>query len=460
MKTVRHLFLILILSCAALPLQSQQLMGTAGSQGISAGIHLSWSLGEPLTQTLQGSSNVITQGFQQPWERYRLFGTLTYANAYGTPLPDFSLEAMPPGSSTAAITRTDPQSRFFWYGLDPGSYVFNGNSSVPPGSINATDALLVMRHFTHYVQLNGIHLKAADVNASGAVNATDALDICRFFVDSITSFPAGTWLVSPDTLQLGVNTQQHNLEALCYGDVNASFIPPGIPKQAVQLREEGQMLLPERKEILIPVQADEAMEIGAYSLALYESSDLLDIKEVASSLPEGKLLWKKEGNSLRLTWMGMKAHRVEKGDPLFLIRAGLENGNDWLDKDIAFIASDGSELCDGEASPYEAVALSIPAIKVDLLPDHFLAGDIYPNPASDLLHIRLALPCNSRIALRITDLRGSLLYATTTDRLDEGSHEMEVKVDHLATGSYLLQLEMLDQCQSRLVRKFVLMQNR
>jgi hypothetical protein len=58
------------------------------------------------------------------------------------------------------------------------------------------------------------------------VNATDALLIMKYFVNFISEFPAGNWVVDQSfniPAQLpGINLNQ---KALCVGDVNGSFTP-------------------------------------------------------------------------------------------------------------------------------------------------------------------------------------------------------------------------------------------
>jgi len=45
--------------------QAQQLISTAGSSFVSKDISLSWSIGEPITETMSVKDWYFTQGFQQ-----------------------------------------------------------------------------------------------------------------------------------------------------------------------------------------------------------------------------------------------------------------------------------------------------------------------------------------------------------------------------------------------------------
>jgi len=399
----------------------------------------------------------MTQGFQQPWERYRLFGTLTYANAVSTPLQGFRLDAQAAGGMLATTRYTDAQGRYYLYGLNPGSYSFGVESAMLPGSINATDALLVMKHFALYTQLTGIYLKAADVNASGAVNAADALDICRFFVDSIPALPAGSWLVSQDTVSLGLATLNHDLQAICYGDVNASFIPPGYPKQSVVLEEEGMMYLPGGRDVLIPLRIREALPLGAMSMVIQAQAGVVEFTGVTLPSGKGSLQWKADGHSLRMTWFGDQAMEAGEDGVLFWIRARLLDLNSYLEHGIRLEAGVESEMAGPDAVPYESVQLFVPRLQPDIVPSTLLVGDIYPNPATDRLWLRLALPFASQLTLTVLDVGGRQVRATRTGRLEEGAREVELDLTGLATGPYLLRIELMGQAGMGALKKFVVM---
>ncbi|HRY33051.1 MAG TPA: dockerin type I repeat-containing protein, partial [Bacteroidales bacterium] len=94
------------------------------------------------------------------------------------------------------------------------------------GGINSIDALLILQHFTGLQYLSGLRLLAADVNTSNYVNASDALLVQRHFVELITTFPAGDWIFDEPAFSIGPeDILLINLYGLCFGDVNGSFSP-------------------------------------------------------------------------------------------------------------------------------------------------------------------------------------------------------------------------------------------
>ena len=50
-------------------------LGSAGMHSVSAtGIHLSWTVGEPVIETASDNTYILTQGFHQPWQPQETIG--------------------------------------------------------------------------------------------------------------------------------------------------------------------------------------------------------------------------------------------------------------------------------------------------------------------------------------------------------------------------------------------------
>ena len=64
MRELNSLLLILIISHCG---YSQSIVSTAGEEFSSSSGRLSWTLGEPVIETVGSNSNILTQGFQQDY---------------------------------------------------------------------------------------------------------------------------------------------------------------------------------------------------------------------------------------------------------------------------------------------------------------------------------------------------------------------------------------------------------
>ncbi|MBE0641035.1 MAG: hypothetical protein IH599_03310, partial [Bacteroidales bacterium] len=344
MITTRY---ILTLSCFlafTLHTSGQTLVGSAGGYGITPSAQLSWSVGEAVIQTFSTPTSILTQGYQQPNARYSLFGQLTYANPWSTPVPDFPLRLLTPAGTTEGQDVTNASGWFYVYDLAPGNYLWDNSSALPVGSINATDALLVMLHFVNSIPLNGIWKDAGDVDASGGLNANDALQICRFFVDSISAFPAGAWLVENDTLSLSGPTQQSDPLALCFGDVNGSYIPSAPLKRSLWLQEEGVLPIEGPDEVLIPISVNEKVELGAISLVIEETKGILELTRIIPAPGKGEWTYSAGKHNVKLAWYSLDPVRLEAGEVICWVGARVANPRDYLQHPLTLRLSAESEM--------------------------------------------------------------------------------------------------------------------
>jgi len=63
---MKKLYLILILLLAYFSSSSQEILSSAGDEITSQSGSVNWTIGEPITFTMENQDYVVTQGFQQP----------------------------------------------------------------------------------------------------------------------------------------------------------------------------------------------------------------------------------------------------------------------------------------------------------------------------------------------------------------------------------------------------------
>ncbi|HRY32004.1 MAG TPA: FISUMP domain-containing protein [Bacteroidales bacterium] len=155
-------------------------------------------------------------------------GQITYFNNAATPLYDVQVQLMTAAGQLLQTTTTDYMGQYGFCQLTPGNYIITAASTRPAGGINATDALIALRHYVGQITLTGLKFEAADINDNGYVNSTDALMILRRFVGQIATFPAGDWVFESNTIAVTDDIPLVlNFRGLCYGDLDATFIPAG-----------------------------------------------------------------------------------------------------------------------------------------------------------------------------------------------------------------------------------------
>ncbi len=57
--------IIIVFLCVTLSAISQEVVSSAGDNMTATGIQISWTLGEPVIETLEGEGAILTQGFHQ-----------------------------------------------------------------------------------------------------------------------------------------------------------------------------------------------------------------------------------------------------------------------------------------------------------------------------------------------------------------------------------------------------------
>jgi uncharacterized protein (TIGR02145 family) len=167
-------------------------------------------------------------------------GHIVYLNSDSTPLHDVTVHLTTLEGQIIETTTTNWDGYFSLCDKTPGMYILDFELDLPEGGFNAADAAEVLHHFVYGNILSGLYLSSADVNYSGYVNSSDALIIAKRFAGQIGSFASGGWVFEKDTITISNNDPVSlEIHALCYGDVNGSYIPaiiqtvnipcPGLP---------------------------------------------------------------------------------------------------------------------------------------------------------------------------------------------------------------------------------------
>jgi hypothetical protein len=103
---MKHYLLILLIALCSTFLQAQEVVTTAGSYGETTSGSLSWTIGEPVIETITNETNTLTQGFQQS----KL--TVTTINDLKVSGIELSVYPNPTNSFLSIEVKTDKQRDF------------------------------------------------------------------------------------------------------------------------------------------------------------------------------------------------------------------------------------------------------------------------------------------------------------------------------------------------------------
>ncbi|HRY31784.1 MAG TPA: dockerin type I domain-containing protein [Bacteroidales bacterium] len=155
---------------------------------------------------------------------FNLQGQVVYDNDPMTPLAGAVATLLLAGNLVATDT-SDSNGQCSFPSLAPGTYQLQVQRQGDWGGVNATDALLILKHFVGLEMLAGIRLQAADTNGDNFVNAIDALAAVQRFSGIIGGFITGDWVFETLLLDVTAGDGAFLVRGLCTGDVNGSHIP-------------------------------------------------------------------------------------------------------------------------------------------------------------------------------------------------------------------------------------------
>lgn len=372
-----------------------------------------------------------------------VYGYVYYANADSTLLPEASLQTSGTASATANADSTA------WYRIplvQPGMYKLTATTQLPWSSVNATDALKVMRYFVGLDMLEGIVRRAADVDATGYVNATDALMISRRFTGLLPSFPAGDWI--SDSLDFyfdGLQPVQGNVGMLCVGDVDLSY---ALAKGSQNTLLPGARVSPGPDGIaLLPIKVQAPAAVGALSL-LATWPPCWELLEVTAPLDASHLDYSLENRQFRLSWFSLQPHPAAVGGQALI----------WLKirykKDAGSCTSlfiNNAEIADAKGNVLPEAILLLPQLENQSM---VLAGQPYPNPTNDQLWLPLNLLRDTKVRIRFYSLEGRLL-GNAFEGVLSGQQTLPLSLKGLS-GALILQLDGEVNGEEMVIREKVL----
>jgi hypothetical protein len=94
------------------------------------------------------------------------------------------------------------------------------------GGVNPIDALIINRNYIGLYKFTDPLLQtAADVNGDIKINPVDALMVNRRYIGIIPKYKVSDWLFSNPSFKIDGSSVIRNIQAVCAGDVNGSYVP-------------------------------------------------------------------------------------------------------------------------------------------------------------------------------------------------------------------------------------------
>ncbi len=442
MKKIKIVFILaLIANFSMAQVLSPTVVATGGGYFATASASVSFTIGETVIESYSAGSVGLTQGFQQGGRIPRITGQMTYNNALNSPLNGAKIYLKTLAGIVADSAVTNSAGQFIFYNVNTGTYVFNAATTIPLGSVNAVDAQIVLKHFVHMTTLTGMNKTAGDLDLSNYINSIDALYIAKRFTFLINSFPSGDWLFTKDTITVAAFPFAHNLKALCFGDVNSSYIPPLKTDYQNSLTKAGTQKFSDLNHVEIPVIAEEAVSLGSVSWVMELPENGFEVKDVRMNTGKGQLVYNVSGHELRLCWYSAEPIYLKNSDTVFFINAQITDDLLKQPNSIEFKLTQESVFSDQFGRELSQLPFRYPSLDFTGNPGEFFISSNYPNPVQDITSFRIGLPEDAAIMLRIFDLPGQEIRSVDLGNMEKGVHELQFNLNNLAQGTYIYHIE-------------------
>jgi hypothetical protein len=384
-----------------------------------------------------------------PLPTANLQGYVTYDNPYNTPLDGVVIQLINSMGNVVGMCTTGPN--FSNNSGQPGYYSF---SNVPVGAytmhitfnglwggVNATDALLIELYFVNPsgFPLASLPLKAADVNADLYVNATDALWVKLRTVGMVNYFPAGDWVFNNGTINIlssGITT--YPIMALCFGDVNMSYIPQGMKEgSSLSVIDDGVMNIPVNESFNYTIKASKSAELGAMTLFLGYDQNRFEVQNVSTSV-EG-LKYNINDSKIAVAWSNTKPLTLGNDDPILTLQLKAKAAISAPSQ--IFSVNSGSEVADATAKVLDNFNLKMSSVVTPNGGKDFSIYN-YPNPFQNSTEIVYTIPEQGHVKLVVTNMYGTVLSTLVDADQVAGSYQLKVdpSVINLSSGVYLYKI--------------------
>jgi len=363
-------------------------------------------------------------------------GSVLYANSAQNRVNSGLVKLVGPSGHIRNAT-ISPGGNYLFTGVLDSTYTLQTSITKAWGGITIADAQLINDHVTT-PHLNGIYLKAADVNGDIFILSNDAQQTARraanlTITNSFDQNGPGNWVNDSQVVTISGNHINQSLNVLSYGDVNASYSPVMRTGTTLTINPKG--LIPMDNEILaIPIYSETAQEFGSIQFE-FEVPPGYQFTGVTSTIAPNWMI-NQFGNRGIAVWYknGANGIKVLESEPLMTLKFK-KNQEEIFPNGFLISPSGYQEFNDVNAVAIPNVRLNSPTITstiVDLL-------EIYPNPSVDRTTISINLAEAKHIQVTLNDINGRLVSTLLSPtELPKGNKLIDFYTRNLPEGTYLI----------------------
>ena len=237
-----------------------------------------------------------------------------------------------------------------------------------------------------------------------------------------------------------------NLKGLCYGDVNASFIPGGYKEASLVAAVDGDLSKVEiNKPFVYRLRSNSAGEVGAISLFMKYNDDLYSIDTVLSS--NDQMRYNIHEGRVAIAWSDPKVVKYQLNDEVisFVVRVKKR----VTEPEQIFSILPGSEFADGTATKYGNYELKFDPIITEAAGNGFTLVN-YPNPFNSVTNVVYSLPEEGHVLLELSDLYGRVLKILVNENQKPEVFRVTINAQehNLAPGIYFCRIKVVTSTET------------
>lgn len=227
-----------------------------------------------------------------------------------------------------------------------------------------------------------------------------------------------------------------NIYFVANGDVNASYVPAGGAKKAMNLNYNGVINANVGDVVRIPVRLSNVTELGAYNLGINFNNQLIKVLDVEGA----EVVNVNNANgTVRVAWMDRNARSFD--NLVVLVAEVIAN----IPADVRYMELDATtELANASAQTIEGVSLATVSINggaANTSEASNLSLVAYPNPFNNAATLSYELPEAGKVSIVVYNKLGQAVKTLVNEVQAAGAHTVQLRASDLnGNGAYIYRI--------------------
>ncbi len=161
-------------------------------------------------------------------QNFYIFGTINYHNQQVNALSDVTVSLFSQSGELIQQTQTNTNGEYEFTVSNTGDYQITVECDKEWGGVNMLDVLRMRQYLSFQYQMDDLQKLAGDIDESAAINMLDILYVRRkLSFQPVPQWTAENYVFEESEIEIvsGVTNYEINIQGLCSGDVDGSYIP-------------------------------------------------------------------------------------------------------------------------------------------------------------------------------------------------------------------------------------------